>query len=488
MSSVETQNDPMMEIFLEECGDLVSQYETYLSMAADRGEYTMDIINELFRITHTIKADATMMLFECVAVPMRAFERILYFYRDEKGNVNFAEFTDMLERLVDFCKNEIELIVEGKAKETDGDAYCREYNEYRDKLAAQLTVENVENVEKTVKAESHNEPMRFYIGAATEAEPEKTSKPRILDEYLASKEAEAEEIENQKQKSVRLEAEYEANVDFDIPPKPEYKWMKQKKNITNDDLQRLYDTVQGLYSLEGKIMERFGQDYGHFADLLSEFHEINISLINWITNAATVPMGHITPKLKKTIDEMNRRLGHNVSISITGEDILVEKEWLEKLSGALVHMLRNAVDHGIESKEYRIKAGKPAEGSVFVDYQLTNGLFIMKVSDDGRGIDTEKLKNTAIERGLIFDDDMLSEQEIYKLIFLPGVTTNDTEGVYSGRGVGMDVVQHNIEGLGGSVEIESTPGVGTSFTVTIPMTNITGGEESVEDEDFDSRR
>ena len=495
MDNRTVKKDPMMEIFIDECSDLVTQYETYLSMAAERNEYTMDIVNEIFRITHTIKADATMMLFECLAVPMRAFEHILYFYRDEKAAIDFDRFTELLEGLVAYSADEITLLMEDKASDNDGQDIAEEFKKYRDEIAGGLKVETVEDVEKTERSESHDEPMRFYIGSAEDSEgagekPDRyasikgdthTAMRVINEERAAAKAA--------KEQKKKCGPKKKCESAHDETEKTAKKILPGHLN-SGDELKTLSAIVRHLTELETRMNESKAEN-PVVAPFALSLHERNMELLNWITSAATTPMGYISPKLHKTIEEMNQRMGRKIELEIEGEEILVNKEWIDGLSGALVHMLRNAVDHGIESKELRVSRGKPAEGKVTVSYANNGNAFTMTVSDDGRGIDIEKLKTSAIDRGLIFEGDELSKDDIIRLIFLPGVSTNEKEGIYSGRGVGMDAVLHNVEVLGGKITTDSEEGKGTTFTVTIPLRPVFDGQESTqedEDEDIDSRR
>lgn len=515
MDNMTANSDPMMEIFLEECKDLVTQYETYLHMAGEKKEYDLTLINEIFRITHTLKADATMMLFECVAVPTRAFERLLYFYRDECSIVNFDEFSDMLTRLIDYVKSEVQSILDGEAADTDGDELKQEFLDYRDKLASGISVEQVENVEKKAKFEIQDEPMRFYIGSATDASPEKKSTKTAKKKTAAPKtkpaqvkDNAAEEIKKDAvgQKSAKSSetagASELSGIDFetslrDEQPEDEKQkdrssseitWLKDKSSITGDDLEKLYNLVTSLGGVEERMMARFGKEYDRYADVFGEFHEINIALLDWITQASTVPMGHISPKLHKTVSEMNTRLERKCGLVIEGESVLIDRTWMDKISGALVHMLRNSIDHGIESKEKRKKLGKPAEGLIKVAYSQTEREFIIELSDDGSGIDVENLRKRALERGVYEAEFAETPEEIMELMFIPGVSTHEKEGIYSGRGVGMDVVKHNIEELGGNISVKSEIGKGTVFTVSIPLKSGTNGEEESLYEDFDSRR
>jgi two-component system chemotaxis sensor kinase CheA len=162
--------------------------------------------------------------------------------------------------------------------------------------------------------------------------------------------------------------------------------------------------------------------------------------------------------------------GKTVHLEITGEGTEIDKGVIEKIGDPLTHMIRNAVDHGIESAADRIAAGKPAEGTIRLSAEQKGARIFVRVSDDGRGIDRARVRAKAIERGVIAADGTLSDEEIDQLICAPGFSTAESISSISGRGVGMDVVRSNVEALGGRVEIASVPGEGTSFTMVLPLT------------------
>jgi two-component system chemotaxis sensor kinase CheA len=143
---------------------------------------------------------------------------------------------------------------------------------------------------------------------------------------------------------------------------------------------------------------------------------------------------------------------------------------IERLTDPLTHMIRNAIDHGLESPEDRLAAGKPAEGVISLSAQHRSGRIVIEVSDDGRGINRSRVRQIAVERGIIDPDASLTDEEIDNLIFAPGFSTASEISDISGRGVGMDVVKRSIQALGGRITINSTPGVGSRFTMSLPLT------------------
>lgn len=182
------------------------------------------------------------------------------------------------------------------------------------------------------------------------------------------------------------------------------------------------------------------------------------------------PIRQAFSRVPRMLRDLMTATGKQVVLETTGETTEVDKGVLEKIGDPLTHMIRNAVDHGIESPEDRIAAGKPAEGTIRLSAEQKGARIVVKVSDDGRGIDRARVRAKAIEKGIIPADAVLTDEEIDNLICAPGFSTAETISSISGRGVGMDVVRSNVEALGGRVEIHSVPGQGTSFTMALPLT------------------
>src|SRR5690606_16952614 len=167
-------------------------------------------------------------------------------------------------------------------------------------------------------------------------------------------------------------------------------------------------------------------------------------------------------------------------------DTELDKSMVEKLNDPLLHIVRNAMDHGIEPIEQRLAAGKPEQGVLALNAYHQSGSVVIEISDDGRGLDTERILRKAVERGLVEPEAQLAERDIYNLIFAPGFSTAEKVTDLSGRGVGMDVVRQNIEQLRGTVDIQSTRGKGSTFRIQLPLTLaiIDGFQVAVGDADF----
>ena len=191
-----------------------------------------------------------------------------------------------------------------------------------------------------------------------------------------------------------------------------------------------------------------------------------------VMKARLQPIGVVTGRLRRLARDVGAELGKRVQVALEGEDIAVDRAVNEALRDPLLHLVRNCVDHGLESATERAAVGKPAVGSLRVAVRHSHGRVYVDVSDDGRGMDPVALARRAVRIGLISEDraDRLSEREALDLVFLPGFTTADQVTNVSGRGVGMDVVRSNLQRIGGSIEIRSTIGVGTSFRLNVPLT------------------
>jgi two-component system chemotaxis sensor kinase CheA len=228
----------------------------------------------------------------------------------------------------------------------------------------------------------------------------------------------------------------------------------------------------------GQMGDQLGSVVGR-GDLAIELHRINrgfdrnlLELRNGILEVRMVSLTQIFDRLSRLVRKVARGLGKEIHFAVSGGDTEVDKLIIEELSDPLMHIVRNAVNHGIESIDARRKSGKPDFGTVAITAYQKGNHVIIEVEDDGAGIDFDKVVQVAVERGFVDDEQAhaLSEEEMLKLIFLPGVSTTTETTELSGRGVGMDVVRTNIAAIGGVVDVQSEPGTGTKISITIPVT------------------
>ncbi|MEO0946014.1 MAG: chemotaxis protein CheA, partial [Pseudomonadota bacterium] len=203
---------------------------------------------------------------------------------------------------------------------------------------------------------------------------------------------------------------------------------------------------------------------------LDEFMQLTRNIQESVMMIRAQPVKSLFQRMSRIVREASAAVNKSVKFVTEGEATEIDKTAIENLADPLTHMIRNAVDHGLESSEDRVAAGKPKQGQICLAAAHKSGRVIIEVSDDGGGINREKVRSIAMNKGLIPEDAVLTESEIDQLLFLPGFSTADEVSALSGRGVGMDVVRTQITSLGGRVTIESNPGVGTKFSISLPLT------------------
>lgn len=183
-----------------------------------------------------------------------------------------------------------------------------------------------------------------------------------------------------------------------------------------------------------------------------------------------LPIGFVFNRLPRLVRDISQQLGKQVELKISGEGTELDKTVIERISDPLLHMVRNSLDHGIETPQERRAAGKPEMAYIRIAASQRGGHVIVEIEDDGRGLSQDKILKRAVEHGLVAANTKLSPEQISELIFLPGFTTADSVSDLSGRGVGLDVVRNNIYSLGGNIDVRTRPGQGTCFTIRLPLT------------------
>lgn len=183
-----------------------------------------------------------------------------------------------------------------------------------------------------------------------------------------------------------------------------------------------------------------------------------------------LPISFVFSRFPRLVRDITTKLGKKAELRMQGETTELDKTVMEKISDPIVHLIRNSLDHGLETPEERVAAGKSETGEVLLNAFHQGGSIVIEISDDGKGLNAEKILDKAVERGLVGADEVLTDTDIHELIFKPGFSTADAVSDISGRGVGMDVVRRNIQELNGSVEVQSTANKGSTFTIRLPLT------------------
>ena len=210
--------------------------------------------------------------------------------------------------------------------------------------------------------------------------------------------------------------------------------------------------------------------HGDFDSLINRQQRFNRDAQSSLMHVRMVPVGNIANRLDRTIRSVSNKLGKKIDLKIVGENTELDKTVLDEITDPLLHLIRNAMDHGIETPAQRLSAGKSERSQLRIEALNQGTQVTIRVVDDGRGLDAEKIRLKAVERGLIAEDKTLTKEEIHSLIFTPGFSTADALTDVSGRGVGMDVVREAVQRLKGTIQVESVIGVGSTFTIHLPTT------------------
>jgi two-component system, chemotaxis family, sensor kinase CheA len=263
------------------------------------------------------------------------------------------------------------------------------------------------------------------------------------------------------------------------PPAPKEK-EKEPGLAVEGTLRVSVELLESLMNLAGELVLSRNQlrsvlNQSACKGVQASFQRINLvtsELQDAIMHTRMQPIGNVLGKFPRVVRDMARAMRKDIQLDIRGKDVGLDKSLIEGLSDPLTHMVRNAADHGIESVEERLRAGKRATGTMRIEARHEAGQVVVEIADDGRGLDPEKIAAAAIRRGLITQEASasMSDKEKMDLIFMPGLSTAEKITDVSGRGVGMDVVKTNLARLGGKVEIESEPGQGTLFRIKLPLT------------------
>ena len=256
---------------------------------------------------------------------------------------------------------------------------------------------------------------------------------------------------------------------------------KQESSSKNSFLTVNISKIDALMNLVGEIvttesmvekqsqMENFDRD--SFEKQSRRLHQLTNELQDVVMSIRMVPISSTFTKMQRIVRDMSKKTGKAVDLVLIGEQTEVDKNILENISDPLMHMIRNSMDHGIETPEERAKTDKPAKAKVVLEAKNTGGDIVIIIKDDGRGLNKEAIVKKAIERGVTTKSiDEISDKEAYNFILAPGFSTKEAVSEYSGRGVGMDVVYTNIRKLRGSLSIDSEYGKGTMFIMRIPLT------------------
>ena len=307
-----------------------------------------------------------------------------------------------------------------------------------------------------------------------------------LDSSVEDIEAKADAAEQAKDKKPKTPAPGDYVVSSKKPGKGK-KLAKDKKvkadktafiSVDIHKMDMLMDLIGELVISESVVLQNPdlkvpGLRLDNFNKAAAQMSKISTDLQNVIMSMRMVPLTNTFQKMNRIVFDVSRKLGKDINFEMIGDTTEVDKNIIEHISDPLMHLVRNSVDHGIESKEERIAAGKEPKGTITLSAKTESGKVWISVSDDGTGLDREKIMAKARKQGILDPakpDEAYTDKEVYQFITLPGFSTNEKVTEYSGRGVGIDVVVSNIQQIGGNLEIESDPGHGSTMNLKIPLT------------------
>ncbi|ACL76651.1 chemotaxis protein CheA [Ruminiclostridium cellulolyticum] len=523
--SGQSSNESMLEIYLYETDQLIEQLETIIIESEKIGNYTSETINEIFRIMHTIKGSSAMMFFNEISTLAHTLEDLFFFIRKEKNQyVSFSAISDIVLDGVDFIKVELEKIkrndtADGKANNLiagirDLLSYIKKDSKAKEAVNQNSVYSKLENALVSTSSKEFQAVIRFEDGCEMEnirAYSVIHNLKQITEDfyYIPEDIIDDDNSSNIIQKNgfkifFNSDKTYDELYDFfsqiiflkDLKlvhnnsqdcgkhEEANSKWQEGTKTGTNTHqsmisvnvlkLDTLMDLVGEMVIAEAMVTQNTdlkNLDLPDFYKAARQMRKIHNEIQQMVMSIRMVPLATSFHKMHRIVRDMCKKLDKKVDLVLIGENTEVDKNIIEHISDPLMHLIRNSIDHGIETTKERLTAGKPERGTLTLEAKNSGSYVLIMVKDDGRGLDKNSIMNKARENGLIHrpENEML-DREIYNLIFLPGFTTNNNITEFSGRGVGMDVVAKNIEAVGGSVSVDSTEGKGTVITFKIPLT------------------
>jgi chemotaxis protein histidine kinase CheA len=237
-----------------------------------------------------------------------------------------------------------------------------------------------------------------------------------------------------------------------------------------NELHSIASLVTELLDDMREVMRSVSGELAQMKELLTQQDQLNRELNQSITSERLAPVSSILPRLQRSVRQTCRMTGKQAGLAVTGESLYIDNSILDAIVDPLLHILRNAVDHGVEATQERADAGKPQVAVITLAFERVGNNIVIRCKDDGRGIDSAAVKNKALRLGLIEAEQIVTEKELFELILQPGFSTRSDANQVSGRGLGMDVVAKKVADLRGSLAIQSEAGKGTEFTITVPQT------------------
>ncbi|WP_187867247.1 chemotaxis histidine kinase/response regulator CheAY2 [Helicobacter pylori] len=512
----------IMEDFLIEAFEMNEQLDQDL-VELEHNPEDLDLLNRIFRVAHTIKGSSSFLNLNILTHLTHNMEDVLN--RARKGEIKITpDIMDVVLRSIDLMKTLLVTI-----RDTGSDTNNGKENEIEEavKQLQAITSQNLEGAKETSGTKEAPKEVKEEIKEKTKEEVKANKTPTaenpasdnpLADEpdldyaNMSAEEVEAEierllnkrqEADKERRAQKKQEAKQEVTPTKETPktetpkaPKAETKAKAKADTEENKapsigveqtvrvDVRRLDhlmnligELVLGknrLIRIYGDVEERYdGEKFlEELNQVVSSISAVTTDLQLAVMKTRMQPVGKVFNKFPRMVRDLSRELGKSIELIIEGEETELDKSIVEEIGDPLIHIIRNSCDHGIEPLEERRRLNKPETGKVQLSAYNEGNHIVIKISDDGKGLDPVMLKEKAIEKGVISERDAegMSDREAFNLIFKPGFSTAKVVSNVSGRGVGMDVVKTNIEKLNGIIEIDSEVGVGTTQKLKIPLT------------------
>jgi len=394
----------------------------------------VDLLQEIFRAAHTIKGSSAMLGHQSMSEAAHAMESLLDDLRSRRMTVNTDVINALLHGL-DTLKLLKDSITDPEAKEIDiGPAVA-----HLRRLAEPGSAGD--SHDSTTAAVGNKGPQGDENAAAFQVTPESGNKATIQDK-------------RQTFQSIRV----------DVKTLDSLMNMVEELVVDRSRMTQVGRMLESKYP-DDVLVHELEQTTNHVVKVINELQQD-------VMQVRMLPIGTLFSGFPRMVRDLAQSRGKKLDFIVEGEDTELDRTIIEQLRDPLIHLLRNAVDHGVESPEERARAGKPETATVRLAAYQTEGHIIVEVEDDGRGIDVKSVKDSSVRKGFISQEEAshLTDDEAMNLIFLSGLSTLDEATEVSGRGVGMDLVKTNINGLRGSVVTWTALGKGTRFTLTLPLT------------------
>ncbi|HAZ12242.1 MAG: hypothetical protein A2X86_03305 [Bdellovibrionales bacterium GWA2_49_15] len=438
--------DEIKICFLDEAEQNLSDTEQcFLALERSPGP---EILEKIFRLAHNLKGSSKAVGFDGLGAFTHDLETFLL--KIKTGNVQLQpEIVDLLLRCNDHLKYFVAELRANFNAQVNSEGLLKEIHQY---MEGRPAPKPVEAPVKEAAPSALDESLAAAMAALENADPE-TSSPSVPE---PGPEFAPEEI---------VLAQPAVSTPVVAPAADE------SIRVSLTRLERLLNHVGEMVILHSVLKEQSSVNTSAFLKkTIHQLGKVTREVQDISMGLRMLPLKPTFLKLQRIVRDTSRALGKEIELEMIGDDTELDKTVIEKLSDPLVHIVRNAVDHGVEGPEERRAAGKVARGTIKLKAYHHVGQVIIEIMDDGRGLDARALVASAVKKGLIRPEAKLSDDEAYNLIFAPGFSTKEAVTDVSGRGVGMDVVRTNIDQLRGQTQIETKLGQGTCFRITLPLT------------------